>query len=120
MKEQKMATMPCAKRNGILCSSDYCPMGFKGRTYVCSLMLKEGYACYYEPCHGERPGEVDIEAKKEGMQLALDLGLGWQTKEGGGYYMFGEESKIRDLLSRWYEDDEIGKILAQGTTDYED
>jgi len=120
MNEHKMVPMPCAKRIGVVCKIDSCPAGFRHNNGVCCPALNSGWMSYYEPCHGERPGEVDIEAKNEGMQLAVELGLGWQTKEGGGYYMYGEESKLRDLLSRWYEEDEIDKILDQGTTDYED
>lgn len=120
MDEHKMVPMACAKRNGILCSSEYCPMGFKGDKDICSLVVKEGQVYYYEPCHGERPGDVDEEFKAEGKKMADAYGVEYEPVKGGGYWIHGERKKVELLLCEWYDEEEIYLILTQGTTDYED
>ena len=71
---------------------------------------------YEERCPGKFPGDVNIKMKKEGKILAEKYGLKYIPISKGGYIMEGDEIKLRNCLSQWYEDWEIDEILMRGST----
>lgn len=75
---------------------------------------------YIEECPGNYPGDINKSMMLDGMHNAMKYGVNCIFLKEGGYKIEGEEGRVRDLLSQWYEDYEIDKILESHNTNYKD